>query len=72
MRLPRPITEPGLSTLPQPTSTSSPSMAPNFLSPVSSFSPPQDTVTRVLSLLTLEVIDPAPIWERNPRIESPT
>ncbi len=53
----------GLRTELQPTSTWSPSMAPNFFNPVSISSSLSLTTTRVLSLLTLEVMDPAPIWE---------
>ena len=52
MRLPRPITEPGLSTLPADLYIV-PQHGAEFLSPVSSFSPPQDTVTRVLSLFDI-------------------
>ena len=69
---PRHTTVPGLSTLLQPTSTLSPSIAPNFLRPVSMGPPGTFTVTRVLSLFTLLVIEPAPMWALNPSTESPT
>jgi len=58
---PLPRTVPGFRTELQPTSTLSPSIAPNFLRPVSIFSVSDLTTTSVLSLLTLEVIDPAHI-----------
>ena len=67
-----PITVPGLRTLLQPTSTRSPRMAPNFFRPVSICSAPSFTVTRVLSDFTLEVMEPAPMWLPQPRMESPT
>ena len=72
MRLFRPITVPGFSTLLQPTSTWSPRMAPNFFRPVSRTVLPSFTVTSVLSDFTLEVMDPAPMWLLYPRMESPT
>ena len=58
----RPTTVPGFSTLLQPTSTKSPSMAPNFFRPVSIWPSGSFTTTRVLSLFTLLVMEPAPIW----------
>ena len=62
MLLPRPMTVPGFSTEPHPTSTSSPTMAPTFLRLVAISSVPSRTTTSCLSLLTLEVMAPAPMW----------
>ena len=56
-----PITLPGFNTLPHPTSTPSPIIAPNFFNPVSIFSSPFFTITNFLSDFTFDVIDPAPI-----------
>ena len=61
-------TVPGFRTLLQPTSTLSPSMAPIFFRPVSTETPSPFTTTRVLSLFTLEVMEPAPIWALKPRM----
>ena len=61
MRAPRPTTVPGFSTLPQPTSTPSPSMAPNLRIEVSTRSPPARIVTGEWSCLRFEVIAPAPV-----------
>lgn len=55
-----PTTVPGFNTLLQPTSTSSPSIAPNFFSPVSICSSAPLTTTSFLSDFTLEVMEPAP------------
>ena len=60
----RPTTAPGLRTVLQPTSTRSPRMAPNFFRPVSRRRAPSFTTTEVLSDLTLEVMEPAPMWLR--------
>ena len=54
-----PITVPGLRTLPQPTSTLSPSIAPNFFNPVSIASFSDFTTTSFLSDLTFDVMEPA-------------
>ena len=59
----RPITVPGFNTEPHPTSTLSPSIAPNFFRPVSIFSSPSFTTTSFLSDFTLEQMEPAPIWD---------
>ena len=69
---PLPSTAPGFKTLLQPTSTWSPSMAPNFLSPVAMLPPSNLTTTRLLSLLTLDVMEPAPICDLYPSTLSPT
>ena len=69
---PLPITVPGLRTLWQPTSTLSPTIAANFLRPVSITSSPFLTHTNVLSDLTWDVIAPAPRCDLYPRMESPT
>ena len=58
------MTVPGFRTLLQPTSTKSPSMAPNFFSPVGTCSSPFFTTTSVLSDLTLEVTLPADVYKR--------
>ena len=39
---------------------------------ISEFSPITETVTRLLSDFTLEVMEPAPMWDLYPKIESPT
>ena len=44
-------------------STPSPNMAPTFLRPVSMRSAPSVTTTWVLSDFTLEVMEPAPMWD---------
>ena len=67
-----PITVPGFNTLPQPTSTLSPSIAPIFFIPVSIFSVPFFITINFLSDFTFDVIEPAPIWDLYPNIESPT
>ena len=51
-----PTTLPGFNTVPQPTSTSSPSMAPNFFIPVSICPSGDFTTTSFLSDFTLEVL----------------
>ena len=58
----RPTTVPGFSTLLQPTSTPSPSRAPTYFRPVGSSSPWLWITTSALSLFTLLVMDPAPMW----------
>ena len=51
----------GVQELPHPTSTSSPSIAPNFFMPVSIFPSDVFTTTSFLSDFTFDVIEPAPI-----------
>ncbi len=55
------FTVPGFNTLPQPTSTLSPSIAPIFFIPVSIFSVPFFITINFLSDFTFDVIEPAPI-----------
>ena len=52
-----PITLPGFKTLPHPTSTLSPIIAPNFFKPVSIASSLFFTITSFLSDFTFEVIE---------------
>ena len=66
------MTVPGFKMLPHPTSTKLPRMAPTFLRPVGIFLSPTRIYTNVLSDFTLEVIEPAPICDLYPRMESPT
>ena len=56
------MTVPGFNTVLQPISARSPSMAPTFFRPVGKRFSPSRMTTRVLSLFTLEVMEPAPMW----------
>ena len=54
------------------TAEKSPTIAPNLRSLVSILPSAKFTSTLLLSFLTLDVIAPAPRWERKPKILSPT
>mgnify|MGYP000591972336 CR=1 FL=1 len=56
------MTVPGFSTEPQPTSTSSPIIAPNFFKPVSISPSSACTFTNALSDFTLDVIEKGQDW----------